>query len=430
MSTIWDLYSALTRRLLRWSAVSILAGAILLLLDRPLWRAFGTQALAWGAIDAAIALLGRWSSKRRRLAYVDPLAADVVRAEGDKLRRLLWINTGLDVLYVGAGLALALTLGARSAALRGHGWGIAVQGAFLFFLDLIHAQSVPAALPRDLARLYEGAEHAPLTRAGNKPAALLVHGFLGTPAETRPLAESLHRAGWTAEVVLLPGHGPDIETLPERRYEDWLATVERALAALRREHAPVLLIGYSMGAALSIVAATEHRPDALILLAPFVYIVSPLLGTLWALFRPVLPRYVRPFARADLTRPHLRSSIAEIMPDLDLDDPGVQAAIRQTALPVSILFQLRKSGLQALKHAGQVEARTLIVQGDHDDVAKPRFTRRLARRLKHIEGYVQVDAGHRLVYTSEPNWLQVEKLVLEFADSLLDGAGSWRRNPQ
>jgi carboxylesterase len=272
-------------------------------------------------------------------------------------------------------------------------------------------------VPRDLAHLYQGAKHTPFAWEGGKPAALLVHGFLGTPAEIRPLAESMHRAGWTVEGVLLPSHGPDIETLPERRYEDWLATVEQALEALQREHSPVLLIGYSMGAALSIVAATRRRPDALILLAPFVHVISPFLGTLWAVFRPFLPRYVRPFARADLTHPHLRASIAEVIPDLDLDDPEVQAAIRQTALPVSILFQLRKSGLQALKYAPEVKAPTLILQGNQDDVARPQFTRRLARRLTHVVDYVEVDAGHRLVYTSESNWPQVERTVLEWAIS-------------
>jgi carboxylesterase len=426
MDTIWDLYAALTRRLLWWGLGSVLVGILLLVPGGPFWTAFGIQAAAWGAIDALIALLGRRASLRRQKAYADPLAEDVLDKEARMLRRLLWINTGLDVLYVTGGLIVALLLGATSAAWQGHGWGIVVQGAFLLFFDSIHAQSVPPALPRDLARLYRGAEHAPLYWQGGKPAALLVHGFLGTPAEIRPLAESLRQAGWTVQGVLLPGFGPDIETLPERTYEDWLATVEQALEALRREHAPVLLIGYSMGGALSVVAARRHPPDALVLLAPFVHLISPLLGTVWAVFRPFLPRYVRPLKGSDLTDPHLRASIADVMPDLDLDDAEVQRVIRQTALPVSILFRLRESGLRALKNARAVNVPTLIVQGDRDDVSRPQFTRRLARRLAHVVGLVEVDAGHRLVYPSEPNWPQVEREVLSFARSLLDAVGSQR----
>jgi pimeloyl-ACP methyl ester carboxylesterase len=220
--------------------------------------------------------------------------------------------------------------------------------------------------------------------------------------------------------VLLPGHGPDIDELPERHYEDWLATVEQALETLQGQHSPVLLIGYSMGGALSTVAATRHPPDALVLLAPFVHLVSPLLGRAWTILRPLLPRYVRPFKRADLSNSHLRASIAEVMPDLDLDDAETQAMVRQMALPVTIPFQLYRSGLQGLKHTKAVEAPTLVVQGDHDDVARPQFTRRLVRRLANVVGYVELDAGHRLVYTSEKNWPRVEREVLDFADSTLE----------
>ena len=415
MDTIWDLYSALTRRLLWWGGGSALLGITALLLGSPFWTGFAIQAIAWAAVDAAIALLGRRASRRRKQAYVDPLAPRVVEGEAAKLRRLLWINTGLDVLYVTGGLALVLSLGTTHLTWRGHGWGIVVQGAFLFFFDLIHAQSVPAAVPRDLATLYRDPEHAPFCWPVGEPAALLVHGFLGTPAEISPLAQSLHQSGWAVRGVLLPGFGPDIETLPERRYEDWLAAVELALAKLRRKHSPVLLVGYSMGAALSLVAATQHPLDGLVLLAPFIHPVSPLLGAMWAILRPLMPRYVRPLRRTDLGDPHVRASLTEVMPDLDLDDIEVQRALREAAIPVSILFQLRKSGLRAWRKAPEVTVPTLVLQGDGDSVAKPRYTRRLARRLRHRAGYIEVEAGHRLVHRVEPNWPEVEQAVLEFA---------------
>ncbi|MBN1812420.1 MAG: hypothetical protein JXA14_11325 [Anaerolineae bacterium] len=74
----------------------------------------------------------------------DPLAPEVLAREARNLRRILLINTGLDVLYVTGGVILALTLGGDSPFWCGNGWGIVVQGGFLFFFDLLHALGVPA----------------------------------------------------------------------------------------------------------------------------------------------------------------------------------------------------------------------------------------------------------------------------------------------
>ena len=85
-----------------------------------------------------------------------------------------------------------------------------------------------------LPPLFQGAEHLPFTLAGSAPggpAALLVHGFPGTPAELRPLAEALHAAGWTARGLLLPGFGPEFAALGRQHAADWIGAVRGALDA-------------------------------------------------------------------------------------------------------------------------------------------------------------------------------------------------------
>ncbi len=118
----------LTRRLLGWSILSLLAGVPLWLdTHRPI-KNIGTQFLAWGAIDALIALFG-WRSAEKRQSSADPTQ------ETRKLRRILWLNTGLDIGYMlGAGRLLAK----EDKAKQGTGLGILIQGAFLFLFDLWH----------------------------------------------------------------------------------------------------------------------------------------------------------------------------------------------------------------------------------------------------------------------------------------------------
>ena len=43
--------------------------------------------------------------------------------------------------------------------------------------------------------------------AGNETGVLLIHGFTAITAEVRPMAQLLHREGYTVAAPLLPGHG-------------------------------------------------------------------------------------------------------------------------------------------------------------------------------------------------------------------------------
>lgn len=120
-------------RLIVWGAASVLIGLLLLGWVRwrraraPLLSHFALQSVAWGAVDLALA---GWAL--RELA-----PRDFARATA--LDRLVWLNLGLDVGYMGVGIALAATgwaLG-RRLGLVGAGLGVVVQGLALFVLDLL-----------------------------------------------------------------------------------------------------------------------------------------------------------------------------------------------------------------------------------------------------------------------------------------------------
>ncbi|MEM7033366.1 MAG: alpha/beta fold hydrolase, partial [Chloroflexota bacterium] len=118
-------------------------------------------------------------------------------------------------------------------------------------------------------QLYKDDTYQPFHYLGGSSAALLVHGFPGTPAEMRPLGLVLHQQGWTVQGLLLPGFGPQIGNLFEQDYQIWCQAVLSALTALQKNHKTVLLVGYSMGGALALQTATQRPPDALVLVAPF-----------------------------------------------------------------------------------------------------------------------------------------------------------------
>ena len=115
------------------------AGGVMGVAGDPFWQGVASQTGGWALINGAIALIGRRSARVRRAKLADPLDPVITAQEARKLRRILRINAGLDVLYVAGGIALAMTKGKEEAKWRGNGVGIVGQGLFLFFFDLLMA---------------------------------------------------------------------------------------------------------------------------------------------------------------------------------------------------------------------------------------------------------------------------------------------------
>jgi DNA-binding transcriptional MerR regulator/esterase/lipase len=267
--------------------------------------------------------------------------------------------------------------------------------------------------PSPFARAFQGPEHQPFTLEGGQPATLLVHGFPGTPAEMHPLGEALHREGWTVEGLLLPGFGPQIDTLFDRRWGEWVAAIHEALGELQRKHTPVLLVGYSMGAALCLAtlgpptaAGPSHPmtqpPSAIALLAPFWKLPGPVWGLL-PILRRILPSF-RPFhlMKVNFSNPQTRQGLANFLPGVDLDDLQVQSAIREFAVPVGILDEIRQVGKVAWQNAAQVQGPAFVLQGSQDEVVRPALTRRLAQRLPGPLEYLEFPAAHNLPKPRSP----------------------------
>jgi hypothetical protein len=141
---IWQFQSKLTRRLLAWSALSIVAGVLMHFYPGRLVRGMAQQFVGWGLIDALIAIFGARAAERRASQLPDPLEDEITGAESRKLAKILWINTGLDLGYIAGGVALAATKGQKDPGWRGHGFGIIIQAGFLLIFDLFHALKIRA----------------------------------------------------------------------------------------------------------------------------------------------------------------------------------------------------------------------------------------------------------------------------------------------
>jgi len=127
----------LSTRLLLWVIFSVVSG-IMMLGRGKFWRGIGTQFIAWGVIDGLIAVGGQVASDNRLENTPDEEMPDRLHKDKRNLRIALWVNTGLDVLYMIGGIRWMNSQREKDGH-GGSGLGVLIQGAFLFFFDLYHA---------------------------------------------------------------------------------------------------------------------------------------------------------------------------------------------------------------------------------------------------------------------------------------------------
>jgi carboxylesterase len=205
---------------------------------------------------------------------------------------------------------------------------------------------------------------------GGPSGCLLVHGFTGGPDEMIGLGQHLAGAGHTVLGLRLPGHSGSPEELAAVRWADWLAAVFDGLAYLRARCATVSLVGFSLGGALSLMAAAEQHVERLAVIATPMYLQGGWQVNLLALARHTTPWFY-PLARASFADPDLRAQVARRAPaDIDLDDPEVQKRLRgEIRISIGAIDELRIALTQARRALPRVRAPILVMHGRADDVA-------------------------------------------------------------
>lgn len=100
-----------------------------------------------------------------------------------------------------------------------------------------------------------------------------LHGFTGMTYEADPVAEACSRLGMDAVTVLLPGHGYAEKSVQVRQFSHitgrgLLEATRLVLSEARGQYKKVGIFGQSMGGAIALQMAAEHRVDACAVAAP------------------------------------------------------------------------------------------------------------------------------------------------------------------
>jgi carboxylesterase len=251
--------------------------------------------------------------------------------------------------------------------------------------------------------IVRGAEPVVLKGSSAKKAALLIHGFIGSPTDYGRLPALLHRQGYDVFVPLLPGHGTDPEDFSKTTADELEAFVLREYRALKQKYAEVVLIGFSMGGALSVLTAAKEPVDALVLLAPYFkishqwYYVFPT-EVYQKIFKQLIPYTYRPITFKQINN---KNAIPYIVDYDYVSLRGAEAAI--------------ELGSRAAVKVKDLRQPTLILHSTNDRAVDYRASQKAADYLKNVSSCHLVTlnrSNHILLWDHDME--MVETAILEF----------------
>jgi carboxylesterase len=248
--------------------------------------------------------------------------------------------------------------------------------------------------------------------------ALMLHGFMGSPASSRPLAAFLAEHGVTARCPLLPGHGNLPYRIHGTTHSQWLAEAEEAYLRLKEQCSQVFIVGHSMGAVLGAHLAHKYRDvNGLILMAPLYEIPDRRLKA--AVIGRYFLDYVYPLKFGSLDRDIWLGRVLDYDPTIDVEDPALEEwLIDASRIPVDGIAEMNKMAGIGRRLWPEVHQPVLIFQGGHDPAVNPGNTEKLFQALatvdKEMKFFPQV--GHELMRPVEPIHIKVWQKSLEFIE--------------
>ncbi|MEA2059985.1 MAG: alpha/beta hydrolase [Thermodesulfobacteriota bacterium] len=192
---------------------------------------------------------------------------------------------------------------------------------------------------------------------------LLIHGYMASPAEMKPLGKYFFEKGYTVYIPRLKGHGTAPEDLAETKYTQWIESVEEGYILLRSLCDSIFVGGFSTGAGLALDLAS--RVDCI----KAVFTVCPPMklndfGTNFVSSVDIWNQMMKKAHLKGLAREFVKNSPEN--PDINY--------LRN---PVSGVRQLEQFMKALEDRMTSIKAPVLVVQSRKDPVVNPEGTRKL-----------------------------------------------------
>lgn len=261
---------------------------------------------------------------------------------------------------------------------------------------------------------------SPEIPAGERVGVLMLHGFMGSPLSSRPMAEYLSQQGIFVHCPLLPGHGSYPRQFHNVSRRSWLAEAEEAFDYATGQVDELFVMGHSMGNILGAhVASRNPGIKGMLMLAP-VYDVPDRRLRFVGIGRHFITWYYPHKSKRESMQALVRERVLDFDPSIDFDDPEFQAQLPELSkVPLSGMHEMAETIKYGRSLWPALDIPTLLFAGDHDVAAPPENARAILEDLPNPDKRLVVypQAGHEMMRPSDPVHPDVWSRVAAFIGS-------------
>lgn len=203
---------------------------------------------------------------------------------------------------------------------------------------------------------------------------LLIHGLMAAPEEVREWGEFLHAKGLTVYAPRLAGHGTSSRDLSTRGYQDWLDSVDRGHAILKKYCRKILIAGFSTGAGLALQSVIGKPRD-------FEAVISVSAPLQFKKFSSTFAETLNTFNR--LCHDRGMDGLAKDFMENNADNPHINYLL----CPVSAFVQVKKLMKEVRRSLPDIRIPALVIQATHDPKVSPRSGPAIFKRLGSDKKY-------------------------------------------
>ncbi len=232
---------------------------------------------------------------------------------------------------------------------------------------------------------------------------LLVHGFLSSPAEMRPMAEKLLAQGYPVYGVRMAGHGTSPADLRERSWHDWLHSLQRGYEILSSRVDRICMLGFSTGGAVSLLHAAD-QPDGLLATV----VINPPIK-----FRNKNMKFV-PILHGVSKIVRWSSPLEGVVPYRSNEPEHPRINYRN--VPVRGLYELMQMKNILLDRLREVTCPCLLVQSSNDPITTADSTDIIMNGLVNAEvSLIEIDSDrHGILYEDTDN---IHEKIIDYVNN-------------